>query len=144
MTTQSALILLLIVGLVGVSAFIGYQYFATMRVDSSRDVMQNEMAFAMEEANKYYNLPVGAGGGGKSYIGFQPFRKSRRPYSRQTRDFNGTLMWETRNGTYSYLTIAADSMVLEGVGDYKGNDHANPIRVRAVVRPHGMQFSTLN
>lgn len=144
MTTQSALILLFVVGLVGVSAYVGYQYYAEQRVATSRDVMQHEMAFTAEESIKYFNLPKGAGGGGESFVGFQPSRRSRRAYTKLSREIQGTLMWETSNGSYSYITITADSMVLEGVGDLKGNDGATPVRVRAVVKPTGIDYSTLN
>lgn len=106
--------------------------------------MQNEMAFTAKEAIKYYNLPKGAGGGGESFVGFQPSRRTRRAYTTQTRQIQGTLMWETSNGSYSYITVAADSMLLEGVGDLKGNDGATPIRVRAVVKPTSLDYSTLN
>ena len=138
------MILFLIVGLVVGGTFVGYQYFAQMRVESSRDVMQNEVAFTGEEAIKYYNLPVESGGGGKSFLGFKPSRRSRRPYSIQTRPVNGTLMWETSNGSYSYISLAADSMILEGVGDLKGIDKVNPVRVGAVVKRDGNDFRTLN
>jgi hypothetical protein len=128
-------LLLTVVGimLVGVFAFMGLRYFREKRGDNLRSAMQLEITAVVNEAHRYYRSPSNSGGGSGSFSGFVGMSSGRAKW-KKNRVVSGKLILESTNGSYSLMTVAADSIVLEGVGDPVGADGINPIKIRAIVK----------
>jgi hypothetical protein len=129
-------ILLMVAGVisVGLMAYMGVRYFKEKRGENLRAAMQAEIAVVVNEALWYHRAPKSAGGGSGTFTGFAGMSARKAHGKRRDRVVSGKLVQETENGSYSLVTVAADSVVIEGVGDPKGADGINPIKVRAIVK----------
>lgn len=129
-------ILLIVAGIisVGVMVYMGVRYFKEKRDENLQSAMQAEITAVVNQALRYYHAPQSAAGGAGTFSGFAGITAGKAK-GKKNRIVSGRLILETENGSYSLVTVAADSVVIEGVGDPKGADGVNPIKIRAIVSP---------
>lgn len=144
MPSQSTILLTLVALVTLGMVYIGYQNFVKNHVDASRDAMKEDIASLSQEALSYYHLPRNMGGGGRSFINFNDVRRRKVKTKKNRPVPEGDKIWESENGVYYVLVAAKDSVVIEGRGDYTGEDGENLIRIRGVIKTDDFYFTILN
>lgn len=144
MGSQSNLLVFIAVMVVAAAAYFGFNLFTEKRAEGTRNAMMNQLGSLGKEAVSYYYKPPQLGGGGQSFLGYQNVKitKAKKPNPKRPVVENELL--ETLDAIYSVLTVDKDSVVIEGVGFYKGNDKINPIRIRAYVKKSSVRHEVIN
>jgi hypothetical protein len=100
MGQQQLLLIILGVIIVGVAIIFGISLFRQGSVDGKRDLLINEGMNVATNAREYYHKPLGYGGGGFSFTGWQI----------------PSQMLTSANGSYT-ATVTATSVEINGVGN---------------------------
>lgn len=141
MGTQQILFIVLGLIVVGVAIIVAFSMVKHESTQSARDSLQNDLSLLILESQEFYHKTGLFGGGGNSFSGMKP-DDIRLLRSSQVQ--SATEVWVTANGTYMLLSVAPDSVVLEGVGVNVGTDGVNPVKVRAIVRASSFALVTVN
>jgi hypothetical protein len=135
MGQQQLLLIVLGVIVVGIAVVVGINLFNANAVSSNRDAVVSDLNNLGAMAQQYYKKPISMGGGGNTFDGSSG---------------TGGVAWvipaqldTTANGTYT-ATIAAQSVVIVGLGTEKGNDNSTPVKATATVGPTAITVSTQN
>jgi len=137
MGQQQLLLIVLGVIIVGIAVVVGINVFTASSSQANRDAVIADLTTIASMAQQYYRKPVALSGGGNTFTGF------RMPALSSTPADNTPTATKTPNGSYT-VTVAAQSVTLVGVGNEKGNDRTNPVRVTMVVAPDKITSTTIN
>jgi len=144
MSSKDLLIIALVVLLVGLLGYTGYRYFREKRVENARSAMQTEITWVAQDALRYCRAPKSLGGGEGSFTGFEGAPKHKPGNPRAKRVWSGKALLHTDRGTYSLTAVTRDSVTIEGVGNPKGDDGINAVKIRAIVTAQKIVLSVLN
>ena len=118
MGTQQLLLVVLGMVLVGLGIIIGVTLFHSNGIESNRSAVINDLMYMAGRAQDYYARPQSVNGGNHSFNGVTMHTIST--------------MTENANGHYYLESVAADEVVLIGVGNLVADD--DTVRVRLHVK----------
>ena len=135
MGQQQLLLIVLGVIVVGIAVVVGINLFNANAVSSNRDAVVSDLNNLGAMAQQYYKKPISMGGGGNTFDGSGG---------------TGGVAWvippqldTTANGTYT-VSVAAQQVVITGVGTETGNDNSTPVQATATVSPTAITVVTNN
>ncbi|HRI47998.1 MAG: hypothetical protein KF721_06605 [Ignavibacteriaceae bacterium] len=118
MGNQQLILVILSFLVAAIAIVLGVRYFSTWVVDSERSQIINEAHAVADLADAYYLKPPQLGGGGGSYLNFNP------PTIKKPSNSGSTL-----------ISVAANRVSINVVGTELGRDSQNPIEITLQIRP---------
>jgi Tfp pilus assembly protein PilE len=123
MGQQQLLLIVLGVIIVGIAVVVGINVFTASAASSNRDAVIADLTTIGSMAQGYYRKPTALGGGNNTFTGWiVPAQLS------QTSNMSAAVT----------PTVAAQSVVLVGVGTETGNDGAAKVKATMTVTPTAM------
>jgi hypothetical protein len=104
MGQQQLLLIILGVIVVGIAVAVGITMFSDSAISANRDAVSNDLVNLAARAQQFYRRPSALGGGGNTFTGLT--------LDKLTNMASG----KNANGTYSVSSVAADNVVIQGVG----------------------------
>lgn len=129
MGQQQLLFILLGLVIIGIAVVVGINYFTSSSGKANREAIiadLNDIAFM---AQKYYREPITLNGGGNAFTGWSVPE-------------NLSLTANMSEAVAS--SVAAQSVILIGVGKEKGNDGTTVVKVTMLVGPTEIISTTIN
>jgi Tfp pilus assembly protein PilE len=127
MGQQQLLLIVLGVIIVGIAVVVGINIFSSSSMQSNRDAVTADLTNLATLAQQYYKKPVVAGGGGNSFTGWSV------PVTVDT----------TGNGVYTIGSASASSITLVGIGNEKGNNGTENVKVTMVVASDKIESTSI-
>jgi Tfp pilus assembly protein PilE len=129
MGQQQFLFILLGVVIVGIAVVVGINYFTSSSGKANREAIIADLTDIATMAQKYYREPITLKGGGNTFTGW-------------TVPANLSLTANMSAAVTS--SVAAQSVILVGVGTEKGNDGTTVVKVTMLIGPNGITSTTIN
>lgn len=129
MGQQQLLFIVLGLVIIGIAVIVGINYFTSTSGKENREAIIADLKDIAIMAQKYYREPITLNGGGRAFTGW-------------TVPANLSLT-ANMSATVTY-TIAAQSVILVGVGKEKGNDGTTVVKVTMLVGPTEIISTTIN
>lgn len=130
MGQQQLLLIILALIVVAIAIVVGLGLFEDEAAASNRQAIIKDLHHLASLARKYYRTPTSVGGGGGTFEGFQ-----MSPGMKQNANAAYDIFKKDHTGT--------NHMHFQGIGNEKGKDGTNPIRIELKVwlddyelRPH--------
>ena len=129
MGQQQLLLIVLGVIIVGIAVVVGINVFTASSLQANRDAVIADLTNLASLAQQYYRKPTALGGGGNSFTGWTI----------------PTQLASTGNGTYNNPApnVTASQVTLVGIGNEKGNDGTNNVKVTMIVKADSIK-TTIN
>lgn len=112
-----------------IAVIMGINYFTSNSEKENREAIIADLTDIASVAQKYYRKSITNGGGGNTFTGW-------------TVPANLSLTANMSAAVKS--TVAAQSVILVGVGKEKGNDGTTVVKVTMLVRPNEITSTTIN
>ena len=129
MGQQQLLFIVLGVIIVGIAVVVGINFFTSSSGKANREAIIADLTDIASMAQKYYREPITLDGGGNSFTGWT---------------VPANLSLTANMSTAVTSTVAAQSVILIGVGTEKGNDGTTVVKVTMLVRPNEITSTTIN
>lgn len=129
MGQQQLLFILLGLVIIGIAVVVGINYFTSSSGKENREAIIADLTDIAFMAQKYYREPITLKGGGNAFTGWSVPE-------------NLSLTANMSEAVTS--TVAAQSVILIGVGKEKGNDGTTVVKVTMLVGPTEIISTTIN
>ena len=125
MGQQQLLLIILGVIVVGIAVAVGITMFSDNAVSANRDAVTNDLVNLASRAQQFYRRPTALGGGQGTFNGLDASATGLQKLTSKPKN---------ANGLYA-ITGAGDAntVVLQGVGNEKGNNNTSPIKLTMTV-----------
>lgn len=129
MGQQQLLLIVLGIIIIGIAVVVGINYFTSSSGKANREAIIADLTDIAIMAQKYYREPITLNGGSNSFLEWTV------PASlEQTANMSAAVT----------ATVAAQSVILVGVGTEKGNNGTSAVKVTMVVGPNAIASTTIN
>ena len=129
MGQQQLLLIILGVIIIGIAVVVGINYFTSSSGKANREAIIADLTDIAIMAQKYYREPIKLGGGGNTFTGWT---------------VPANLALTSNMSAAVTSTVAAQSVILVGVGTEKGNDGTSVVKVTILVGSNAITSTTIN
>lgn len=126
---QQLLLILLSVFIIGFAIVIGITIFGSSAIEANRDQIISDLVNLSVDAQAYYKKQSDFGGGSGSYTGW---------------DIPEFFKKHEHNKKYIKIKVKKNKVTLNGYGTEIGRNGKGTVRVRAIVKPDGIDFKIFN
>ncbi|MCX6174739.1 MAG: hypothetical protein NTZ27_08330 [Ignavibacteriales bacterium] len=129
MGQQQLLFIVLGIIIIGIAIVVGINYFSSSSGKANREAIIADLTNIASMAQKYYREPITLKGGGHTFTGWI---------------VPANLSLTANMSVAVTYTVAAQSVILVGVGTEKGNDGTTVVKVTMLVGPNAITSTTIN
>jgi Tfp pilus assembly protein PilE len=129
MGQQQLLFIILGTIIIGIAVVVGINYFTSSSAKANREAVIADLTDIASMAQRYYRKSITLKGGGHTFTGWT---------------VPANLSLTANMSAAVTATVAAQSVILAGVGTEKGNDGTTVVKVTMLVGPNAITSTTIN